>query len=134
MARTKDIKVDNKRILVRITPDWERLNYLASKVDNGDYSALDELVDLAVYERETELFARYIDMASERGNIKAQCVQAEKLNDWDIKKLLTYRKGYRQGAVTEHEYQQVRNAFALLSGLCGFVIVAIFTMCKMVYN
>lgn len=128
--RTRDIKVDNKWILVNITPDWERLNRLASEVDSGNYSALDELVDLAVYEQETDMFAKYINLASERGNLKAQCVQAEKLNDWNINKLLTYRKGYKHGIVSEYEYQQVRTALALVCGICAFAAVALFAICK----
>jgi oligoribonuclease (3'-5' exoribonuclease) len=51
MARQKDIKLDNGSwLLLGIEPDWDRINELAQKVDDGDLSVLDELIDLIIYE------------------------------------------------------------------------------------
>ena len=122
MARKRSIKLKNGGwALINIQPDWKKLNELSLKVDHGDLSVLDELVDLIIYEQETESMAKYIDMAAAIGNDKACYVKGKSLEDWNIKKLFLYRELAKKKVLdAELYYEQVRNSF-----FSGYVVLAI---------
>ena len=125
MARQKDIKLDNGSwLLLVIEPDWDRINELAQKVDDGDLSVLDELIDLIIYEEETEKMMEYIELGAKLGNDKARYIKAKELNDWNIKKLLLLRESADKGIIrAKYDYEQTRNGFSIFYG--GLTIIAL---------
>jgi hypothetical protein len=125
MARQKDIKLDNGSwLLLGIEPNWARINELAQKVDDGDLSVLDELIDLIVFEEETKTMMSYIDLAAKLGNDKARYVKAKELNDWNIKKLLLLREFAGKNILrAKYDYEQTRNDFAIF--YVGLTIIAL---------
>ena len=125
MARQKDIKLDNGSwLLLGIEPDWDRINELAKKVDDGDLSVLDELIDLIIYEEETEKMMEYIELGAKLGNDKARYIKAKELNDWNIKKLLLLRESADKGILrAKYDYEETRNGFSIFYG--GLTIIAL---------
>ena len=125
MARQKDIKLDNGSwLLLGIEPDWDRINELAKKVDDGDLSVLDELIDLIIYEEETEKMMEYIELGAKLGNDKARYIKAKELNDWNIKKLFLLRELADKGIIrAKYDYEETRNDFAIFYG--GLTIMAL---------
>jgi hypothetical protein len=128
MARQKDIKLDNwSWLLLGIEPDWDRINELAQKVDDGDLSVLDELIDLIVYEEETDRMMKYIELGAKLGNDKARYVKVKELNDWNIKKLLLLREFTDKDILrAKYDYEQTRNSFAIFYG--GLAIFSLIGM------
>ena len=128
MARQKDIKLDNGSwLLLGIEPDWDRINELAKKVDDGDLSVLDELIDLIIYEEETEKMMEYIELSAKLYNDKARYIIAMKLNDWNIKKLLLLREFADKDILNaKYDYEQTRNSFAIFYG--GLAIFSLIGM------
>ena len=125
MARQKDIKLDNGSwLLLGIEPDWDRINELAKKVDDGDLSVLDELIDLIIYEEETEKMMEYIELGAKLGNDKARYIKAKELNDWNIKKLFLLRELADKGIIrAKYDYEETRNGFSIFYG--GLTIIAL---------
>lgn len=125
MARQKDIKLENGAwVLLVIEPDWDKINELAKKVDDGDLSVLDELINLIVYEEETERMMKYIELGAKLGNDKARYIKAKELNDWNIKKLLLLQElADKDIPSSKYDYEQTRNGFSIFYG--GLTIVAL---------
>lgn len=125
MARQRDIKLENGAwVLLVIEPDWDKINELAKKVDDGDLSVLDELINLIVYEEETERMMKYIELGAKLGNDKARYIKAKELNDWNIKKLLLLRElADKDIPSSKYDYEQTRNGFSIFYG--GLTIVAL---------
>lgn len=125
MARQKDIKLENGAwVLLVIEPDWDKINELAKKVDDGDLSVLDELINLIVYEEETEKMMKYIELGAKLGNDKARYIKAKELNDWNIKKLLLLQELADKDILrAKYDYEQTRNGFSIFYG--GLTIVAL---------
>ena len=125
MARQKDIKLDNGSwLLLGIEPDWDRINELAKKVDDGDLSVLDELIDLIIYEEETEKMMEYIELGAKLGNDKARYIKAKELNDWNIQKLFLLRELADKGIIrAKYDYEETRNGFSIFYG--GLTIIAL---------
>ena len=115
MARQKDIKLENGSwLLLGIKPDWDRINELAQKVDDGDLSVLDELIDLIIYEEETEKMMKYIELGAKLGNDKSRYIKVKELNDWNIKKLLLLREFADKDILrAKYDYEQTRNGFLI---------------------
>ena len=125
MARQKDIKLENGSwLLLGIEPDWDRINELAKKVDDGDLSVLDELIDLIIYEEETEKMMEYIELGAKLGNDKARYIKAKELNDWNIQKLFLLRELADKGIIrAKYDYEETRNGFSIFYG--GLTIIAL---------
>ena len=125
MARQKDIKLDNGSwLLLGIEPDWDRINELAKKVDDGDLSVLDELIDLIIYEEETEKLMEYIELGAKLGNDKARYIKAKELNDWNIQKMFLLRELADKGIIrAKYDYEETRNGFSIFYG--GLTIIAL---------
>ena len=125
MARQKDIKLDNGSwLLLGIEPDWDRINELAKKVDDGDLSVLDELIDLIIYEEETEKMMEYIELGAKLGNDKARYIKAKEMNDWNIQKLFLLRELADKGIIrAKYDYEETRNGFSIFYG--GLTIIAL---------
>ena len=128
MARHKDIKLKNGSwLLLGIEPNWARINELAQKVDDGDLSVLDELIDLIIYEEETEKMMEYIELGAKLGNDKALYIIAMKQNDWNIKKFLILREFADKDILNaKYDYEQTRNSFAIFYG--GLAIFSLIGM------
>ena len=125
MARHKDLKLKNGSwLLLGIEPNWARINELAQKVDDGDLSVLDELIDLIIYEEETEKMMEYIELGAKLGNDKARYIKAKELNDWNIQKLFLLRELADKGIIrAKYDYEETRNGFSIFYG--GLTIIAL---------
>jgi len=125
MTRYKDIKLPNGAwVLVAETPDWRKMEELAKKVDRGDLSVLEELIDLIIYEEETDKMMKYIALGAKLGNDKARYEKVKELNDWNIKKLLMLRKLAEKYILEfRYEYQRVRKHFIIFYG--GLVVLTV---------
>lgn len=136
MARQKDIKRDNGSwLLLGIEPDWDRINELAKKVDDGDLSVLDELIDLIIYEEETEKMMEYIELGAKLGNDKARYIKAKELNDWNIQKLFLLREFANKGILrAKYDYEQTRNGFSIFYGGLTIMVLIGIGIAYMIYQ
>jgi hypothetical protein len=116
--RTKDIKIGNKRVLINCPTDWEKMDKLCDQVDNGDYSAIDELMDLVDYYDEAEPMMDYVKLGAKRGNDKARYILGLYMNDWNVKKLLLFRElAKKKVLLSEIVYEETKEAFCVGWGM-----------------
>lgn len=136
MARQKDIKLDNGSwLLLGIEPDWDRINELAKKVDDGDLSVLDELIDLIIYEEETEKMMEYIELGAKLGNDKARYIKAKELNDWNIQKLFLLRELADKDILrAKYDYEGTRNGFSIFYGGLTIIVLIGIGITYMIYQ
>lgn len=130
MARQKEIRLKNSIwLLLKIHPDWDKIKELAKKVDDGDLSVLDKLIDLIVYEKETVSMRQYIELGAMLGNDKARYVIGQGLNDWNFKKLLLFRELADKGILgAKYDYEQTRSGFVIFyGGLAVILLMGIVT-------
>ena len=125
MARQKEIRLKNGIwLLLKIHPDWDKINELTRKVDGGDLSVLDKLIDLIVYEEEIVYMKRYVELGAMLGNDKARYVIGQDLNDWNFKKLLLFRQLADKGVLeAKNDYERTRKGFVIFYG--GLVIITL---------
>jgi hypothetical protein len=136
MARQKDIKLDNGSwLLLGIEPDWDRINELAKKVDDGDLSVLDELIDLIIYEEETEKMMEYIELGAKLGNDKARYIKAKELDDWNIQKLFLLRELADKDILrAKCDYEGTRSGFSIFYGGLTIIVLIGIGITYMIYQ
>lgn len=79
----------------RVEPDWKKLDDLAMAVDAGDMTKLDELVDLIIYEDETEKYMKYLRLAASKGSLAAKYECIKDGNDINLYRLFILRKAVK---------------------------------------
>lgn len=93
MARQRDVHIDGAWYLIKITPDWEKINSLKARIDAGDTKAIGEFIDLIVYEKETERYMDYVERAAKMGYDKAIYALYKPVHGIiPLKKLWVFRK------------------------------------------
>lgn len=93
MARQMDVHIDGAWYLIKITPDWEKINSLKARIDAGDTKAIGEFIDLIVYEKETERYMDYVERAAKMGYDKAIYALYKPVHGIiPLKKLWVFRK------------------------------------------
>ena len=93
MARHRDVHIDGTWYLIKITPDWEKINSLKARIDAGDTKAIGEFIDLIVYEKETERYMDYVERAAKMGYDKAIYALYKPVHGIiPLKKLWVFRK------------------------------------------
>ena len=93
MARHRDVHIDGAWYLIKITPDWEKINSLKARIDAGDTKAIGEFIDLIVYEKETERYMDYVERAAKMGYDKAIYALYKPVHGIiPLKKLWVFRK------------------------------------------
>ena len=123
MARQIDIKLDDGTwMLCSIEPDWEKINMLASRVDDGDLSVLDELIDLIIYEKETATMMKYIELGVKNRNDKARCIKGRLMQSWNISKLILFRELAKKDVLNaKYIYDETKVEFGIFYG--GIIII-----------